>query len=79
MTDNDSLQRAIDDFYRTLDSMRFQGVSQLAELSQLKVLISKYPEHARKMINERQPPRAGNDSPRPGHAGHTTAGRHHAG
>jgi hypothetical protein len=71
MTDNDSLQRAIDDFYRTLDSMRFQGVSQLAELAQLKVLISKYPDHARQMINERQPPGACNDSSRPAqdHAG----------
>jgi hypothetical protein len=57
MTDPDGLQRAVDDFYRTMDSLRFQGVSQLADLAHLKVLIQKYPDHARHMINEiDQPP-----------------------
>jgi hypothetical protein len=58
MTDKNSLQRAIDDFYEVLDSMRFQGLSQLAELSQLKVLISKYPDHARQILDEHRPPQA---------------------
>ncbi|WP_433172238.1 hypothetical protein [Actinoallomurus sp. CA-150999] len=47
----------MDDYYRTLDSLRVQGVSQLAELARLKILIQKYPNHARQMINEiNQPP-----------------------
>ncbi|GAA4630643.1 hypothetical protein GCM10023196_056780 [Actinoallomurus vinaceus] len=57
MTDPYGLQRAIDDYYRTLESLSVQGVSQLADLARLKVLIQKYPDHARQMITEiNQPP-----------------------
>ncbi|WP_345357153.1 hypothetical protein [Actinoallomurus liliacearum] len=44
------LQRAIDNFYATLDSLRFQGVSQVAEIQQLEVLVRKYPELAQRFL-----------------------------
>ncbi|MEV5706579.1 hypothetical protein [Actinoallomurus sp. NPDC052274] len=44
------LQRAIDNFYATLDSLRFQGVSQVAEIQQLEVLVRKYPEQAQRFL-----------------------------
>lgn len=56
MTDPYGLPRALDDFYETLDSLRFQGVSQLAELAKLKVLVHKYPDHARQMLDEEGQP-----------------------
>ena len=59
MTDPYGLQRALDDFYETLDSLRFQSVSQLAELAKLKVLIHKYPDHARQMLDEEHQPPTG--------------------
>jgi hypothetical protein len=45
------LQRAINDFYTTLDSLRFQGVSQVAEIQQLEILIRKYPEPAQRLLD----------------------------
>jgi hypothetical protein len=45
------LQRAINDFYATLDSLRFQGISQVAEMQQLEILIRKYPESAQRLFN----------------------------
>ncbi|MEV0402206.1 hypothetical protein [Actinoallomurus sp. NPDC050550] len=57
MTDPYGLQRAVDDYHRTLDALRVQGISQLADLARLKVLIQTYPDHAHHMINEiDQPP-----------------------
>ncbi|MCO6007544.1 hypothetical protein NE236_21425 [Actinoallomurus purpureus] len=44
------LQRAIDDFYATLDALRFQGVSQVAEVQQLEILIRKYPESTQRLL-----------------------------
>jgi len=55
MTSDNSLQRAVDDFNRTLDAIRFQGVSQIAELVQLKILITKYPEQTRQILNDHRP------------------------
>jgi hypothetical protein len=54
MTDPKRLQQAVDEFYELLDSMRFQSVNQVAELSQLKVLVAKYPEYARQLLDQDQ-------------------------
>jgi hypothetical protein len=52
MSSPEDLQRSVDEFYAMLDSMSLTGVSQIAELSQLRVLITKYPQHAREMVGE---------------------------
>ncbi|MCO5970859.1 hypothetical protein [Actinoallomurus soli] len=44
------LQRAINDFYATLDALRFRGASQVAELQQLEILVRKYPEFAQRFL-----------------------------
>jgi hypothetical protein len=66
-----SLQRALDEYFRTLDSLgRTQGVSQLAELAYLKVLVTRYPGHARQMLDEYGQAQTGNETgatvPQPG-------------
>lgn len=52
MSSPEGLQRSVNEFYAMLDSLSFTGASQIAELSQLKVLISKYPKQARGMVAE---------------------------
>lgn len=49
-TPEERLQRSMAEFYAMLDSMRFTGASQVVEVQQLKVLISKYPELARRFL-----------------------------
>ncbi|GAA0329740.1 hypothetical protein NE235_24285 [Actinoallomurus spadix] len=46
------LQRVIDEFYAALDALRFYGVSQVAELQQLKTLIRRYPESAQRFLEQ---------------------------
>ncbi|MDN3355846.1 hypothetical protein [Actinomadura sp. DC4] len=43
----DRLQRSLAEFYAMLDSMHFTGASQVVEVQQLKILIGRYPDHAR--------------------------------
>jgi hypothetical protein len=49
-TSEERLQRSLADFYATLDALRFTGVSQVAETQQLKILIAKYPDLARRFL-----------------------------
>ena len=53
------LDRAVREFYETLDSLKWTGASQIAELAQLKLLVSKYPDNARQLVTELGEPRAG--------------------
>lgn len=43
----DRLQRSLAEFYAMLDTMHFTGASQVVEVQQLKILITRYPEQAR--------------------------------
>ena len=61
----EGLQRALEEYFRTLDSLRTQGVSQLAELAYLKVLVTKYPQQACQMLDEHDQAQAGDESPGP--------------
>jgi hypothetical protein len=46
-TPEERLQRSIAEFYAMVDSMNFTGTSQVVEVQQLKVLITRYPDQAR--------------------------------
>ena len=44
------LQRSLAEFYAVLNSMRFTGPSQVVEVQHLRVLVRKYPDHARHFL-----------------------------
>jgi hypothetical protein len=44
------LRRSVDEFYAALHASPYGGVSHIAELARLKVLIDKYPDEAHRMI-----------------------------
>ncbi|GAA4616433.1 hypothetical protein GCM10023195_73110 [Actinoallomurus liliacearum] len=46
------LRRSVDRFYAALRSSPYGGVSCLADLAWLKVLIEKYPGEARRMVDD---------------------------
>jgi uncharacterized protein YfaQ (DUF2300 family) len=46
------LARAVRDFQAALNSVPRTGVSWIAELAQLKILIGKYPDHARLILRQ---------------------------
>lgn len=58
-TPEERLQHSLAEFYAMLDSMHFAGASQVVEVQQLKVLITRYPEQARRFLagQDRQPAR----------------------
>ena len=58
-TPEECLQQSLADFYATLDSLRFTGLSQVAETQQLKILIAKYPDLARRFLTDHTPPGGG--------------------
>ena len=68
MSGGEGLRRALEEYFRTLDSLPTQGVSQLAELAYLKVLVTKYPRQARQMLDEHDQARTGDETagPQPG-------------
>ncbi|MFL6053734.1 MAG: hypothetical protein ACJ72W_12590 [Actinoallomurus sp.] len=51
--------RSVGELRDLLNSLGSQGVSQIAELSQLSVLIKKYPGQAREMLNQLDRPATG--------------------
>lgn len=53
-TPEERLRRSIADFYATLDALRFTGVSQVAEVQQLKILVAKYPDLARQFTADHE-------------------------
>jgi hypothetical protein len=59
MTPEERLQHSIAEFHAMLDSMRFTGASQVAEVQQLQVLVTKYPHHARNFLADLDPPGRG--------------------
>jgi hypothetical protein len=59
MASPDELMRSVEEFRDLLNSLGSQGVSQIAELSQLSVLIKKYPSQAREMLNQLDRPATG--------------------
>jgi hypothetical protein len=61
--DKDDLQRAIDDFNHTLALLGVREVNQVAELARLKILIVKYPDHARQILTHHQASGTGNGTP----------------
>lgn len=63
--DKNDLQRAIDDFNHTLALLGLRDVNQVAELARLKILITKYPGHARQIFNDHQASGTGNSTPGP--------------
>jgi hypothetical protein len=52
-TPAERLQRSLAEFYAMLDCMHFTGASQVVEVQQLKVLIERYPDHARYFLANR--------------------------
>ncbi|MEV5708986.1 hypothetical protein [Actinoallomurus sp. NPDC052274] len=46
------LRRSVDRFYAALRSSPYGGVSYLADLAWLKVLVDKYPDEARRMVDD---------------------------
>lgn len=52
MASPDELMRAVEDFRDTLNGMSRQGVSRIADLSQLKVLVTRYPDDARAFLEQ---------------------------
>ncbi|MCO5969799.1 hypothetical protein [Actinoallomurus soli] len=50
MTPEEGLRRSLAEFQATLDSMRLAGVSQVAEVQQLRHLVMKYPDRARHFL-----------------------------
>jgi hypothetical protein len=57
--EENNLARAVREFYALLDSMKWTGASQVAELAQLKLLIGKYPDNARNLVADLGEPHAG--------------------
>ncbi|MEV5754547.1 hypothetical protein AB0L00_42635 [Actinoallomurus sp. NPDC052308] len=56
MTPEERLRRSLVEFHAVLDAMRFTGASQVAEVQWLRVLVTKYPRHARHFLAELDPP-----------------------
>ncbi len=52
MASPDELMRAVEDLRDTLNSMSRQGVSRIADLAQLKILITRYPADARAFLEQ---------------------------
>ncbi|MCO6005157.1 hypothetical protein NE236_09185 [Actinoallomurus purpureus] len=50
MTPEERLQHSLEEYHAVLDSMRFTGASQVAEVQQLQILVTKYPDHARHFL-----------------------------
>jgi hypothetical protein len=48
------LQNSVDRFHAALHSSPYGGMSRIAELAALKVLVDKYPSEARRMVDERK-------------------------
>jgi hypothetical protein len=48
----DALMRSVREFRETLESLTWQGASQIAERSQLVVLARKYPELASEVVGQ---------------------------
>lgn len=46
------LQRSLEAFYQALEASPFQGVSQIARLAKLRVLIERFPVEARRILDE---------------------------
>jgi hypothetical protein len=53
--EENELARAVREFNATVDALMRPGVSWIAELAQLKVLISKYPQPAAQILSEQCP------------------------
>jgi hypothetical protein len=53
MSTSAELMRSVRAFEAELDRMQWTGASQVAELKQLEILIGKYPEQARELINRK--------------------------
>ncbi|GAA0333025.1 hypothetical protein GCM10010151_23520 [Actinoallomurus spadix] len=51
------LNHSLAEFYAMLDSMTFTGASQVVEIQQLKILIGKYPDQARRFLANVEPER----------------------
>ena len=54
-TEENELARAVREFNAAVDSLTWPGVSWIAELAQLKILIAKHPDQARQMLAEHTP------------------------
>lgn len=52
MASPDELMRAVEDFRDTLNRMSWQGVSRIADLSQLKIPVTRYPDDARAFLEQ---------------------------
>lgn len=52
MASPDELMRAVRDFRDTLNGLSWQGVSRIADLAQLKVLVTRYPEDTRAFLEQ---------------------------
>ncbi|MCO5994558.1 hypothetical protein [Actinoallomurus rhizosphaericola] len=50
MASPDELMRSVHNFHAAADRMRRPGVSWIAEVAQLKILVGKYPDHAREFL-----------------------------
>ena len=62
-SEENELARAVREFNATVDALMRPGVSWIAELAQLKVLISKYPQPAAKILSEQCPADAISEPP----------------
>lgn len=51
MTSPDELMRAVEQFRVTLDDIGPRGLTQIADLAHLKILVAKYPVHARSFLD----------------------------
>ncbi|MEV0401243.1 hypothetical protein [Actinoallomurus sp. NPDC050550] len=51
--------RSVEEFRDLLNRLSWQGFSQIAEVSQLSVLIKKYPAQAREIVNQLDGPATG--------------------
>ena len=56
MTSPDELMRAVENFRASLDGMGRPGVSQIAQIAQLKVLVARYPGHAQEFLKQLSEP-----------------------
>lgn len=52
MTSPDELMRAVEQFRVTLDNTGPRGLTQIADLAHLKVLVAKHPVHARAFLDQ---------------------------
>ena len=59
MASPDELMRSVEEFRDLLNRLSWQGVSQIAEVSQLSVLIKKYPGEAREILDQLDQPATG--------------------